>query len=88
MPEKTGRYHVSSAVVSARQEVVAEVMTAIAALPNTEIAAHEAGRIVVVMEGRSTGELGDRLTAIALLDGVIAANMVFEHAEEVEAAIP
>jgi periplasmic nitrate reductase NapD len=36
------------------------------------------------MEGGSTGELGERLTAIGRLDGVIAANMVFEHIEELE----
>ena len=42
----------------------------------------ENGRIVVVIEGSSGGELGDLLTAIGNLDGVIAANMVFEHIEE------
>ena len=35
-----------------------------------------------MIEGSSGGELGDLLTAIGNLDGVIAANMVFEHVEE------
>ena len=33
------------------------------------------------MEGSSADELGGRLTAIAAIDGVIAANMVFEQVE-------
>ena len=33
-------------------------------------------------------ELGNLLTAIGNLDGVIAANMVFEHVEELREAEP
>ena len=47
-----------------------------------EVRASENGRIVIVIEGSSGGELGGVLTAIGNLDGVIAANMVFEHVEE------
>jgi nitrate reductase NapD len=78
-------HHVSSAVVSVRPESEGAVLAAIGLLENTEVAAAENGRIVVVMEGASTRELGDRLTTIAVMDGVLAANMVFEHAEELEA---
>ncbi len=35
-----------------------------------------------------TGELGGLLTAISALDGVIAANMVFEQIEELEGREP
>ena len=83
-----GVHHVSSALVSVRPENAEAVAVAIGMLENTEVAACEAGRIVVVMEGASTRELGDRLTTIAVMDGVIAANMVFEHAEELEATEP
>lgn len=51
---------------------------------DVEVYAHEGGKIVVVIEGTSTGAMGDYLTRIALLDGVIAANMVFEHIEAEE----
>jgi nitrate reductase NapD len=81
-------HHVSSAVVSVWPGRAPAVMEAIAAMEGTEIPAHEGGHIVVVMEGSSTGELGDRLTAISCLDGVIAANLVFEHIEELEATEP
>jgi len=55
---------------------------AIARFEGCEVVAAENTRIVVVMEGSSVGELGGLLAAIGDLDGVIAANMVFEHIEE------
>ncbi len=76
--------HISSAVVLAQPEHVHTVIEAIASLAETEVHAHEGGRIAVVMEGRSVRDLGDRLAAIALLPGVLAANMVFEHVEQLE----
>jgi nitrate reductase NapD len=88
MPEPRRFHHISSAVVSVWPGSAPAVMKAIAAMDRTEIPAHEGGRIVVVMEGGSAGELGDRLTAIACLDGVISANLVFEHIEELEVTKP
>jgi nitrate reductase NapD len=88
MPERGRIHHVSSAVVSVRPDRAAAVIDAISVMENTEVAAHQADRIVIVMEGSGTRELGDRLNSIALLDGVVAANMVFEHAEELEATEP
>lgn len=81
MPEAR-RYHVSSAVIFARPGREAAVRAALPGLAGVEVHAAEGARIVITIEGRSTGELGDRLTEIALMDGVIAANMVFEHSEE------
>jgi nitrate reductase NapD len=73
--------HVSSAVVSAFPQRCGEVVKCIAALPNTEVYRVENGKIVIVMEGASTGEIGARLAGIALFDGVLSANMVFEQIE-------
>ena len=42
---------------------------------------HISSAIVVVIEGTSTGMLGESLSRIAVLEGVVAANMVFEHVE-------
>jgi nitrate reductase NapD len=81
-------HHISSAVVMARPERAEAVSAAIAAMDGVEIHAREAGRIVVVIEGASAGELGDRLTEIASVEGVVAANMVFEHIEELEGIAP
>ena len=81
MPEHQP-WHVSSAVVSFRPEMAAAVMTKIEAMDGIEIRGRSESRIVVVMEGRTPGELGDRLVAIGGLDGVVAANMVFEQGLE------
>jgi nitrate reductase NapD len=77
MPECT---HISSAVICARPADADAVAGAVAALPGIEIHAIANGRIVVVMEAADAGALGGLLAHIALMDGVLAANMVFEQA--------
>jgi nitrate reductase NapD len=79
-------YHVSSAVVSVLPDRMPSVMQAIAGMQGAEISAHDGHRIVVVMEAETTGDIGQLLTAIAGLEGVIAANMVFEQIEQPEGA--
>ena len=86
---ETRRYHhISSAVILSRPEMADAVSAALGVMDGVEIHARQAGRIVVVIEGESAGELGGRLTEIAAIDGVIAANMVFEHIEELEGSAP
>lgn len=77
-------HHISSAVVSALPARVEAVLAGIRQLPETEIHRVENGKIVIVLEGASTGVLGDRLAAISLLDGVLSANMVFEQIADLE----
>jgi periplasmic nitrate reductase NapD len=60
------------------------VLTRLREIANVEIHAHQGNKIVVVIEGTSTGILAERLSQIAVLDGVTAANMVFEHVESGE----
>ncbi|MDP9813069.1 nitrate reductase NapD [Rhizobium tibeticum] len=81
MPENRTRYHVSSAVVATLPFGTEAVLSALADMENVEVHAHAGGKIVVVIEGTSTGMLGECLSRISLLEGVIAANMVFEHVE-------
>src|SRR5262245_50589884 len=57
MPERRF-HHVSSAVVIVLPERAREVREAIAAMEGVEIRAEQGGRIVVVMEGSTTGQLG------------------------------
>lgn len=82
MPE--GRWHVSSAVVNVAAEEREPVRARVEALDGVEVHGGDATRIIVTIEGTSTGDLGDRLTEINLMPGVLVANMVFEHAEEME----
>ncbi|PWK73839.1 chaperone NapD [Aminobacter sp. AP02] len=84
MPDARRYHHISSAVVTVMPGRMADVLAAIARLDGPEIRAHDGNRIVIVIEGTSAGELGGLLTAIGALSGVVAANMVFEHIEELE----
>jgi nitrate reductase NapD len=71
---------VASAVVTvlpARREAV---ISALAALPHTEIGPAYSSKIVLILEGSTRDEIGARLAQIAMMDGVLTANMVFEHA--------
>jgi nitrate reductase NapD len=54
-------------------------------LRGVEVHASEGSRVVITIEGPTSGMLGETLTAISAMDGVLAANMVFEHAEDQEA---
>jgi nitrate reductase NapD len=85
MPEPAF-HHISSAVVSVLPGHVEKVLRELAALDVVEVHACERGKIVVVIEGPDTGTLGDGLTRISFLDGVITANMVYEHIEKLEVA--
>jgi nitrate reductase NapD len=75
-------HHISSAVVVAFPAQREEIGKKLATLSGVEVHASDGSRIVVTIEGPSSGFLGETLINISLMDGVIAANMVFEHIEE------
>ena len=76
--------HISSAVVTAFPERCSEVADRLATLPGTEVDRVENGKIVIVMEAESSGEIGSQLADIALMDGVLTANMVFEQVDSLD----
>lgn len=81
MPDAQPRYHISSAVIATIPERQDTVLAALSRMDNVEVYGHQHGKIVVVIEGTSTGMLGECLSHISTFDGVVAANMVFEHVE-------
>ena len=81
MSDRSASYHISSAVIVTMPHMRERVVESLTEMPNVDVYAHEAGKIVVVIEGTSTGMLGESLSRIAVLEGVVAANMVFEHVE-------
>src|SRR5262245_11234317 len=83
-PDHPGLHHISSAVVATFPDRCADVAGRLGALPDTEVHHVENGKIVIVMEGASVDEIGGRLAAIALMDGVVSANLVFEQIETSE----
>lgn len=80
------RRHISSAVVVAFPEHREELARRLSSVTGVEVHAAEGSRIVVTIEGPSSGMLGETLVRISAMDGVISANMVFEHFEQEEDA--
>lgn len=72
-------HHISSAVIVALPARRESLAAALSAMRGVEVHAGEGSRIVITIEGSSSGMLGETLTRISTLDGVISANMVFEH---------
>ncbi|WP_157016676.1 chaperone NapD [Mesorhizobium xinjiangense] len=78
------RYHISSAVVSVLPHAAEAVRAQVETIAGVEVHACEKGKIIITIEGDSTRALGDTLSRIALFDHVVSANMVFEHAQELQ----
>jgi len=85
MPEPRHRHYISSAVIVAKPAAVDAVRAILEAMENVEVFAVQDSKIVLVIEGRTSGELGAVLSEISGIPGVVAANMVFEHSEDEEA---
>ncbi len=85
MPEDANRHYISSAVIIVIPQAEQRVGQDMAAMAGVEVHAIQDGKIVVVIEGASSGQLGATLSAISAIEGVVAANMVFEHSEKEEA---
>jgi nitrate reductase NapD len=79
MPENAEHVHISSAVVSVHPERQETVMRLLSAMDNVEIFHQGLSKIVIVLEGPDSAEIGGRLTEIGTLEGVLSANMVFER---------
>ena len=77
--------HISSAVLRVSPDQMAAVTAAVSALSGCEVALAADGKLIVLIEAGSSGAVGERLTALALQDGVHSACMVYEHVETVDA---
>lgn len=76
--------HLSSLVVHARPEALEDVVRRVGAMGCEVHLTSPEGKIVVTYETRDGRELGDVLTRMQLLDGVLAAAMVYHHCEPEE----
>jgi nitrate reductase NapD len=76
--------HISSLVIHGHPERMASVRAALATFDDVEIhAANARGKFVVTIESASEAALAERFTAISLLDGVLAAALVYHHVEPI-----
>jgi nitrate reductase NapD len=58
-----------------------EVIAKLASMAGVETGAFQNRKLVILLEGPDSGAVGGLLAQIAVMDGVISANMVFEHTE-------
>ena len=79
MSDIAATWHISSAVVVAQPAHAEAVAEHLRRMDNVEVHGIGGSKIVVVIEGDRLGALGDRLLEISALEGVLSANMVFEH---------
>lgn len=84
MPEGGAVVHISSAVVRCRPADMDRLRTGIGNIAGAEVAHGEGGRLIVILEGATSGAIGELLTRITLMDGVISAAMVYEQVEPAE----
>jgi nitrate reductase NapD len=80
MAELSPQVHISSAVVSVLPACQADIARVLSQMPGVEVFHQAASKIVIVMEAPDSGVIGGRLAEIAVLNGVLSANMVFEQA--------
>lgn len=77
----TAIVHISSAVVSVLPAHRENLIKRLSEMADVEIHHCAPSKVVIVLEGPDSGAIGGRLTEIAMLDGVLSANMVFEQIE-------
>ena len=77
-------WHVCGLVVQAKPEAVPAVAEALAAMPETEVAAteQEKGKLVVVMQSEDSNALLDRIESARNVAGVLAVSLVYHQQEE------
>jgi periplasmic nitrate reductase NapD len=79
MPDEV---HISSLVVHSRPEHARAVADRLRGMDGVGVCGGTAaGKIIVTLETATEGEVVERLNTIQLLDGVLAATLVFHHFE-------
>ncbi len=75
--------HIASCIARVRPAAVAAAIPLIEAITGSPVSAHNAaGRLVIVIEGESTGALLDQMDEIRNIADVLNVEMVYQHAEE------
>lgn len=74
--------HIASCVAYVKPQAVEGAVRAIQASGLAEVPRHDPrGRLVVLIERRSSGEVLEVIDAIRALDGVLAVHLAYQHAE-------
>jgi nitrate reductase NapD len=77
-------HHVSSLVVHGHPDRIPSIVDGLASIEGVEIhGGGNSGKLIVTLETGTEDEIVERTNAIRLLDGVLAATLVFHHVEQV-----
>ncbi len=81
----TQEYHVTSLVVHATPNHVAQVKSDISALKGVDIhAITDEGKLVITLEGETQASILDNVETINALNGVLSSNLVYHQVESIE----
>jgi periplasmic nitrate reductase NapD len=81
----TAECHISSLVVHSHPDRVQSIIESLGFIEGAEIhGGAETGKLIVTLETDTESQVIERINAIQLLDGVLAATLVFHHFEPVQ----
>jgi nitrate reductase NapD len=81
----TTECHISSLVVHSRPDKVSAIVDSLASIEGAEVhGGADTGKLIVTLETQTESQVVERINAIQLLDGVLAATLVFHHFEPVQ----
>lgn len=77
--------HISSLVIHSRPDCVSSIIERIGSIDGAEIhGGADTGKLIVTLETETESQVVERINAIQLLEGVLAATLVFHHFEPVQ----
>ncbi|MBF0294827.1 MAG: chaperone NapD [Magnetococcales bacterium] len=83
MPAQSA-FALASAVLLVRPEALASVADAVTALPGVELHARDPnGKLLITLEDRASDPLARRFEQIKYFDGVLSADLIYQHSEEI-----
>jgi nitrate reductase NapD len=75
-------YNICGVVVRSHHERAGDIRQALLQMPGVEIHASDGGRTVLTVEDEDSRRLGDTLTQIQLVDGVLSASLVYQYSDQ------
>jgi nitrate reductase NapD len=82
--QPSGTRHVSSVLVHVLPQCRAAVIGQLSQIPGAEIHGEANGKIIVVLEASNSSVIGEHVLKMSLLEGVIAASLVYEQSYDSE----
>jgi nitrate reductase NapD len=75
-------YNICGVVVRSHHQRTNAIRQVLLQMPGVEIHASDGGRTVLTVEDEDYRRLGDTLTQIQLVDGVLSASLVYQYSDQ------